>query len=380
MQEHVFSNCRLVLADEVIEGSLVVRDGRIAAIDSAPSGAAGAVDMEGDLLIPGLVELHTDNLERHLLPRPKAHWPAIAAVIAHDSQIASSGITTVFDAMAIGDIQSGSMRKKRLEDMTAALREAKEHGVLKADHILHLRCEISDPAMQDMLEPLLPSPDLGLLSVMDHTPGQRQFVSEHTYRNYYQAKFNLTDSEMESFITARREDQKRHSRPNRRFVVEQARQRNLHLASHDDATLEHVREAVEDGMTIAEFPTTVDAAKASHEAGLAVMMGGPNLVRGGSHSGNVSARDLAEHGVLDVISSDYAPASLLHGAMLLAEGVAGYDLPRAIATVTRNPARAAGLDDRGEIALGKKADLVRVWGSALHPIITGVWRNGERVA
>lgn len=380
MQEHVFKNCRIVLADCVVEGSLLVRDGIIAEINSGPCDVAGATDLEGDLLMPGLVELHTDNLERHLLPRPKAHWPAIAAVVAHDSQIASSGITTVYDAMAIGDVQSGSMRKKRLEDMTAALREAKEHGVLKAEHILHLRCEVSDPAMQDMLEPLLKSPDLGLLSVMDHTPGQRQFVSEQTYRNYYQAKFNLNDSEMSAFITARREDQKIHSKKNRDFVVEQARQRNLHLASHDDATLDHVQEAVEDGMTIAEFPTTVDAAKASHEAGLAVMMGGPNLVRGGSHSGNVSARDLAERGVLDVISSDYAPASLLHGAMLLADEVEGYDIPRAVATVTKNPAKAAGLTDRGEIAPGKKADLLRIWGSALHPIITGVWRDGERVA
>lgn len=380
MQEHVLTNCRLVLAGDVIDGTLVVRDGKIAEINAGPSAVSGALDLEGDLLIPGLVELHTDNLERHLLPRPKAHWPAIAAVVAHDSQIAASGITTVYDAMSIGDVQSGSMRKQRLEEMTAALREAKEHGVLKSDHILHLRCEVSDPKMRDMLEPLLRSPDLGLLSVMDHTPGQRQFVSEVTYRNYYQAKFHLTDEEMEAFITARRRDQQLHSKPNRDFVVDQARERSIHLASHDDATLEHVAEAVEDGMTIAEFPTTVEAAKASHEAGLAVMMGGPNLVRGGSHSGNVSARDLAERGVLDVISSDYAPVSMLHGAMLLADGVDGYDLPRAIATVTRNPARAAGLTDRGEIAVGMKADLVRIWGSKLHPIVTGVWRDGERVA
>ncbi len=380
MQEQIFSHCRIVLADEIVKGSVVVRDGKVADIDTAPSQAPDAIDLENDLLIPGLVELHTDNLERHLLPRPKAHWPAIAAVVAHDSQIASSGITTVYDAMAIGDVQSGSMRKKRLEDMTAALREAKEHGVLKADHILHLRCEVSDPAMMDMLEPLLSSPDLGLLSVMDHTPGQRQFVSEQTYRNYYQAKFNLTDAEMNAFISARREDQKVHSKPNRNFVVEHARERGIHLASHDDATLDHVEEAVEDGMTIAEFPTTVEAAQASHAAGLAVMMGGPNLVRGGSHSGNVSAHDLAEKGVLDVISSDYAPVSLLHGAMMLADDVPGYDLPRAIACVTKTPADAAGLTDRGEIAIGKRADLVRVWGSALHPIITGVWRSGERVA
>jgi len=378
--EQVFTNGRIVLRDRIVDGTVLVRDGAIEDISSGRSDADGAIDLDGDLLTPGFVELHTDNLEKHLMPRPSAHWPAVAALVAHDVQVAGAGITTVYDAMAIGDVRSNSVRKKRLQDMASSLHQAKEHDLLKADHLLHLRCEVSDPALPSLLEPLLESPELGLVSVMDHTPGQRQFVQLETYKRYYQEKFSMSDAEINAFIEQRQQDQVQHSEPNRRYVVKQAQARNVRLASHDDATHDHVAEAIEDEMTIAEFPTTVEAAKASHAGGLAVMMGGPNLVRGGSHSGNVSARDLAEEGVLDVISSDYAPSSLLHGAMLLVEELDAFDLPSAIATITVNPAEAAGLCDRGEIAIGKKADLVRIKPTPHHPLIKGVWRSGSRVA
>ena len=358
--EQIFTNARIVLRDRVVDGAVLIRDGVIEDVSESPSQAASAIDLDGDLLAPGFVELHTDNVEKHLMPRPGADWPPIAAVVAHDAQIAAAGITTVFDAMAIGDIQAGGLRRERLKDMVRSLRDAKDHGLLKADHLLHLRCEISDPQMRDLLDPLLDSPDLQLISVMDHTPGQRQFVRIEKYRDYYQRKFGLSDAEIEQFIDERMSGQAATSGPNRRYVVERARSLGVRLASHDDATLAHVDEAVDDGMTIAEFPTTVEAADASHRNGMAVMMGGPNLVRGGSHSGNVSAMELARHGILDVISSDYAPGSLLHGAMMLAEEVDGIDIPAAIATVSKTPAEAAGLSDRGEIAVGKRADLVRI--------------------
>ncbi len=378
MTEVVFTNGRIVTKDAVIDGTLVVRDGKIAEIETGSARNGSAIDLDGDLLIPGLVELHTDTLEGHMLPRPKAPWPAISAMIAHDAGIVASGITTVFDAMAVGDINSGGVRKRNLQRMVDAISTAREQNLTKADHIVHLRCEVSDPDMKDALDPLVENEALGLFSVMDHTPGQRQFMTLEIYRDYYKDKLGFTDAEMDAFMKSRIEDQKAHSAPNRTYVVDVAHKRGVQLASHDDATDDHVAEAVRDGMTIAEFPTTVDAARASHNAGLAVMMGGPNLVRGGSHSGNVSARELAEQGLLDVISSDYAPISLLHGAMLLHEDV-GYDLPRAISTVTSTPARAAGLEDRGELAPGLLADLVRIKHTPHHPLIRGVWRLGERI-
>jgi len=380
MTEQIFTNAKLVLANEVIDGTVQVKDGKISDISDRPSNISGAEDMGGDYLMPGLVELHTDNLDKHLTPRPKTRWPATAAVVAHDNQVASAGITTVFDAVSIGDVNEGSERIVRLIESVTALEHALENELLRADHKLHLRCETSFPGMVEALGQLIDLPLVSMLSVMDHTPGQRQFVSLDAYYTYYQGKYGLNDEEMRKFIATRRRDAELYSEKHRRHVVEQAHAKGLALASHDDATEAHVAEAVADKMTVAEFPTTLEAAKASHEGGLGVMMGGPNLVRGGSHSGNVAAGDLAKQGYLDIISSDYVPHSLLHGAMKLFDEFEGYDLPRAIRTVSLNPATQVGLDDRGEIAVGKRGDLIRVHHSPHHPIVRGVWREGVRVS
>jgi alpha-D-ribose 1-methylphosphonate 5-triphosphate diphosphatase len=162
-------------------------------------------------------------------------------------------------------------------------------------------------------------------------------------------------------------------------LVDLARANNVVMASHDDTTVEHVRESIEDGVAIAEFPTTMEAASASHAAGIAVLMGAPNVVRGGSHSGNVAAVDLAREGVLDILSSDYVPASLLMGAFTLAARVEGYGLARALRSVTLHPARAAGLNDRGAIIPGLRADLVRIHLADNLPVVREVFRGGRRV-
>src|SRR5690606_17262767 len=165
----------------------------------------------------------------------------------------------------------------------------------------------------------------------------------------------------------------------RKTIVEACRQRNLSVASHDDATPEHAEESAEYGMSIAEFPTTVEAATVSHQLGLKVLMGAPNIVRGGSHSGNVAAADLATQGVLDILSSDYYPSSMLQAARRLTDEVEGYDLPRAVRAISLAPARAAGLDDRGEIRVGLRADLVRVHSHEKQFVVDQVWRSGRRV-
>lgn len=378
--EQVFANARVVLADQVITGSVQVRDGRITGIDDGAAIPPGAIDFAGDLLIPGLVELHTDGLENHMQPRPGAHWPGVAAVVAHDTQLAGAGITTVFDAIALGALMDTSVRIKRLAEMVDSLAEARRAGILRADHLLHLRCEVSYALLPEIFETLADHEMMRLASIMDHTPGQRQFADEAHYKVYYQGKFKLSNAEMETFIAERREDQILYSEKHRRYIVDQCRRRSISLASHDDATAEHVSEALADGVTIAEFPTTVAAAKASHDNGIKVMMGAPNVVRGGSHSGNVSARDLAAEGYLDIVSSDYVPSSLLHAAILLYDNIDGMDLPQAIRAVTKNPAESAGLDDRGEIAIGRLGDIVRVHVSPHHPVVRGVWRAGQRVA
>ncbi|MEI9982420.1 MAG: alpha-D-ribose 1-methylphosphonate 5-triphosphate diphosphatase [Aliidongia sp.] len=375
----ILTNGRLVLTDRIVTGSVVIENGLIAAIDEGPRRAAGAIDLAGDFLLPGLVELHTDNLEKHFVPRPGTKWPAMAAIVGHDAQVAAAGITTVFDALSVGEVSSGGDRLENLEGMTGAIRAASERDMLRAEHFLHLRCEISHADMPRLFRPFIGDPLLKLVSVMDHTPGQRQFTTLDSYRGYYVKKHGMTEEQFLAFVDRQLETSRLHGADNRALVIRLARENGLALASHDDATAAHVDESAAAGMEIAEFPTTIEAARASREAGMAILMGAPNVVRGGSHSGNVSALALAEHGLLDVLSSDYVPQSLLHGAFILAEAGIGWDLPRAVQAIAAEPARRVGLHDRGSIAIGLRADLIRVQEDRHLPLVRGVWTAGTRV-
>jgi alpha-D-ribose 1-methylphosphonate 5-triphosphate diphosphatase len=377
MTEFVISNARVVTRDAVIHGTVQVRDGVIAEISDVPASVPSALDFDGDYLLPGLVELHTDNLERTSNPRPGVRWPADAAVVAHDTQIAGAGITTVLDALAVGDVLEGSTRLATLTAMVDAV--AAMRDLLKAEHWLHIRCEVSFAKLPELFAPFVDHALVRLVSLMDHTPGQRQFARLDKYTEYYQGKYGMNDAQMARFIEDKRADQTRYSAPHRAHVVALCREHGLALASHDDATEGHIEEAAACGSVVAEFPTTVEAARAAHARGIKVMGGAPNFVRGTSHSGNVSARALASDGLVDILSSDYVPASLLHGAFLMAERDEAR-LPAAIATVSATPAAAIGLTDRGAIAPGLRADLVRVAATANLPIVRAVWRRGERIA
>ncbi|SFW42570.1 alpha-D-ribose 1-methylphosphonate 5-triphosphate diphosphatase [Pseudomonas sp. NFACC19-2] len=377
--EQILSNARIVTAEREFLGTLLLRDGLIAAVDEGASRLPQAQDLGGDYLLPGLVELHTDNLEKHMSPRPGVDWPSISAVLTHDAQIVAAGITTVFDALAIGDINPRGRRMQQLPAMIEAIAASEAAGQTRAEHRLHLRCELCHPDALTIYRDLVEHPLVALVSVMDHSPGQRQFAKVEKYREYYMGKYHLSPAEMEDFLQEQIANSRQHSDRQRRAIVEDCHARGISVASHDDATLAHVQESAGFGMAIAEFPTTLEAARASHALGLKVLMGAPNVVRGGSHSGNIAAAELARHGVLDILSSDYYPASLLHAAWLLAGQDNDYDLPAAIATVSRAPARAAGLDDRGEIRVGLRADLVQARAHDQQPVIQQVWRQARRV-
>ncbi|ADZ68856.1 alpha-D-ribose 1-methylphosphonate 5-triphosphate diphosphatase [Polymorphum gilvum] len=374
----VFRNARLVLPDAVVDGSLSVRNGRIETIAEGPS--ALGHDCEGDYLLPGLVELHTDHLETHYAPRPRVRWNPVSSVQAHDAQIACSGITTVFDALRIGMDEDADLKADDMRALADAIETSQRENRLRADHYIHLRCEVSAPDVMDGYEVFADDDRVRLISLMDHTPGQRQFVSLDAYKVYYQSKKGFSDEEMAAFIAKRRARADDIAPRHRRLLADAARARGIIVASHDDATEAHVDEAIALDTRIAEFPTTIEAARASHAAGMGVLMGGPNVVRGGSHSGNVSARELAEAGVLDILSSDYVPVSLIQAAFQLAEEIETVSLPQAVAMVTSTPAALVGLTDRGQIADGRRADLVQVRLVGNVPIIRGVWREGRRVA
>lgn len=378
-REIALANARLVLETEVVLGSLLVRDGVIVSIDLGSGVPSSALDLEGDFLAPGLIELHTDNLERHLEPRPGATWPRDAAVIAHDAELAGTGITTVFDALRVGSLVDGAKAgfaayARPIATVVLGLRAA---GALRLRHHLHLRAEICSETLVAELDEFGLEDDVRLLSLMDHTPGQRQFVDVDKLRAYATGQRAMSDAEFDAHLVRMQGLQARLGATHEAAAVAAARRLGATLASHDDTTPEQVATSAALGVGVAEFPTTLAAARACRAEGIPIIAGAPNLMRGGSHSGNISATELVEAGLLDILSSDYIPASLLGGAVML--GMVSGDMARGIAAATAAPARATGLVDRGRIAPGLAADLLRFRLVGDRPLVSGVWVAGNRV-
>ena len=379
MEQRIYSQ-HIVTPQGLIGGEAVIRDGVILAVDARQAASAQALNWSGDWLIPGLIDIHTDNLEKHYQPRPGALWDAYGAALAHDGQCAAAGITTVLDSLSLHGRKEGLDRQASLGPMIAGIDAAQADGALRAEHLLHLRCEVTNPVLLSLLEPHVDNPRLRLLSVMDHTPGQRQTTNIENLKARMVAA-GRNEEEIGEQLAARHAGRDPTvADTNRRSVVAFAREYGVPLCAHDDATLEQVDEAHDDGCVIAEFPVTLAAAQAARGYGMGICMGGPNFVRGSSHSGNLSARECAEHDVLDILASDYVPLSMLRSAFMLIDDF-GWPAQKALATVAAGPARYLGLDDRGEIAVGQRADLVRVSRrTAGWPVPSEVWRHGRRVA
>ena len=380
MQEQIYTNYRLLLPTEEVLGTIAIRDGIIA--DIQPGIVSQGKNGEENYLLPGLIELHTDNLEKCISPRPGVRWHLEAAAINHDRDLISSGITTVCDAIAIGDVtpREDSLRLHHYAPMIDAISQGQAAGRFSTDHLLHLRCELGYEHLYETIEPLAQHPLLALLSLMDHTPGQRQFVNIDKYKQYYVGKHGVPEAKMEEFISMRLENQRKHAQENRQALVKMTQAKGISLASHDDATVDHVQQAIAEGVVLAEFPTTIDAAKEAHSHGLSVLMGAPNVVLGGSHSGNVSAMELVELDLVDIISSDYVPRSLLQSAFLMSQQ-ANKPLYETIKLITINSAKAINLDNEiGSLEVGKKADFITVHDDGIVPRIVEVYKQGDRVA
>ncbi|MEM9744824.1 MAG: alpha-D-ribose 1-methylphosphonate 5-triphosphate diphosphatase [Pseudomonadota bacterium] len=371
---------RVVTTDAVLEGaSLRVEDGVITDLDAAPVGQD--VDFSGDLLIPGFIDIHTDNLERHYMPRPGAHWDAVGAAIAHDGQVAAAGVTTVLDSLSLHGSAEGLDREAHLAAMIEGIDVARSEGLLRIEHFLHLRCEVSDANLETTLAPLLSHRALRMVSVMDHTPGQGQYHDLDGFRARL-AEEGQSAEEIEALLTRMVEMRDGSGAEERRqAVAARAAELGVAFASHDDHRVEDIELAARLGCGIAEFPVSIEAAEAARAHGLVNAMGAPNFVRGRSHSGNLSARDAAQRGLLDALCSDYVPMSMLRAVFMLTEAEFGWSLPQAVATATRAPAHMAQLHDRGEVAVGQRADLLRIRHRPGHwPGVRGVWVAGERVA
>jgi alpha-D-ribose 1-methylphosphonate 5-triphosphate diphosphatase len=375
-------NAKLVLENEVVKGSIRFVEGIITDIatnEIASGPAQGTIDVEGAYVLPGLVEIHTDALEWHLRPRPQSLWPAAAAVIGHDAVLAASGITTVLDSLCVGDLGGDGFRADTLIAALDAITYAQISGQFRIDHYLHYRCEVADSRTPGLFDDLCDNPLLRLVSLMDHTPGGRQYTDLDKYVHSARAHGDAAVSDIEAKIARLQQRQAEYAMPNWSRIAKQTVEAGLPLASHDDATVDDVALAVRSGVNISEFPTTELAADAAKNAGMVTAAGAPNIVRGGSHSGNVAAADLAKAGLLDIITSDYVPYSLLHAPFVLAcNGV--LPLHEAIKLVTTNPAQSVRLHDRGTLAIGMRADVLSVQVAEGVPLVRSVYSAGRRVA
>ncbi len=376
--ETTLTNATLILPGALLPGTIVLRAGRIAELQPGPSTAPAALDMDGDYLMPGVVDLHTDNLERQVQPRSSARWPSRSAMLAHDAQCAAAGVTTVFDALCLGDLGFEKARIKTFHDGVADLNALAPSGLLKSDHFLHLRCELPAEDMMALLDPVADNPHVRMVSLMDHSPGVGQYASIDAYRAMRRRE-GATEAFIERRIIELAELRARMRDPNRRALLARVAGLNVPLASHDDRTEQEVAENHADGIRISEFPVTMLAAAAARARGMQVIAGAPNIVRGGSHSGNIAVADLVRAGTVDAFASDYYPAALVEAAFLC-PAQTGITLPQAIALVTAHPAAMAHLPDRGRLEPGLRADLVRVRIHQGQAIIRQVWRAGERVA
>jgi alpha-D-ribose 1-methylphosphonate 5-triphosphate diphosphatase len=373
------TNAQLVLPNDVRHGSITIDAGKIADLDT--EGARTQVlDLEGDYLIPGVIDLHTDHVETHVHPRSTVQWAFLPALLAHDAVVIAGGTTTVFDSLCVGATMKRPERGEILLPLIEALEHGQTAGAFRADHLLHLRCEISDPDTPQLTADALQHPLARLVSVMDHTPGDRQSPDIERWFNHMIHEMEITASEGRARMDELFKRSERIGAQNRAKIIAHAKAANVPVMSHDDRSVAHVDQALAEGVTISEFPTTHVAAKRAKDHALGTVMGAPNYLRGGSQSGNVAVKELLEAGLVDALASDYVPRSPLDCAFAIAaDRDLDIDLPSAIALVSSTPARFAGLTDRGRLETGLRADLVQVRVMDGQPVVRGVWREGIRV-
>lgn len=376
MNRGYLTGARVVLPDQTLnDAAVLIEDGVIAAIDPLTGHGAPETPLSGYTLVPGLIDLHCDALEKEVEPRPGVHFPLPFACAQADRRNAAAGVTTVFHALSFADAELGVRNNAVATEIVRALHAWQAHALV--DNRVHARYEITDPTAPPYLRSLLQGDQVHLLSFMDHTPGQGQFRDIDAYRAYL-AKTYQTRGEAVDELLAAKFEAAQGAQARMQALAQLAQQRAIAIASHDDDSPAKIAVMRGLGAVIAEFPTNLDTAKAARRAGLATLFGAPNIVRGKSQSGAMRALDGVLAGVVDCLCGDYSPAALLPAVLKLPQ-LAGIALHQAVALVTKNPAAAAGLPDRGEIARGRRADLVAFSTAADVVLARRVWVRGQAI-
>ena len=357
MNKLYLTGARVVLPDAVIEdGAVLIEGDIIAAINPASANGAQSVDLRGKTLIPGMIDLHCDSLEKEVEPRPNVHFPLDFACAQADKRNAAAGITTVYHALSFANEELGVRNNHFAASVARAVHAWNPHGLV--DNRVHCRYEVTDPTAPEILLELMAGDEMHLLSVMDHSPGQGQFKDIAAFRDYLARTYKKSEAELDTLLENKLA-QAEGAIDRIKQLISAAKLRNIHIASHDDDTVQKVETLHGLGVGISEFPINMESARAAHSRGMSTVFGAPNILRGKSQSGSIRALDAVIAGVVDCLCADYHPATLIVAVFRLPE-LANISLADALRLVSANPAKAAGLADRGEIAVGKRADLVSV--------------------
>jgi alpha-D-ribose 1-methylphosphonate 5-triphosphate diphosphatase len=349
-------NARVVTREQVLEGAtIVLEEGRIAGITHQTETSGETLDAAGRYVLPGLVDLHSDAIEKQLAPRPGVEFSPETAFVEMDRYFVSSGITTGFHALSLMEGKGRNVaRSIRLCEVVALFR-----GQGLARHELHLRCELPEEGAISAAEKILKLREVGIVSMMDHTPGQGQFRDLEWFRRYWVEDRGMDEAQVSEAIARAGSEDHGLALDRVRRIARASKDGGTVLASHDDDTPERVELLAEHGVRISEFPVNAESARRAKELGLSVCMGAPNVVRGRSSGGNLDATEATKLGLVDALCSDYHPPSMLQAIFKMAEKRI-LSLPRAVNLVSAGPALAAGLSDRGEIREGALADLMLV--------------------
>ncbi|WP_376088027.1 alpha-D-ribose 1-methylphosphonate 5-triphosphate diphosphatase [Roseomonas sp. CCTCC AB2023176] len=369
---------RLVLRDRVVpRGAVRIEGGVIAeVVEGAARGPS--VSGEGLTLMPGIVDLHGDMIEKEVEPRPDCDFPLDVAVLNLDARLAASGVTTAYAGVSFAEGKRGPRSEERARATVEAAARAKPQA--RVDLRVHARFEITNPRAEPILRDLLERGMVDMVSLTDHTPGQGQYRDLEQYVHYASRTSGTTPEEAAE--RARRRMAAPPAWEIASHVTAMARAQNLPIASHDDDTPAKVALMRSLGATISEFPVTLEAARAAREAGMITLMGAPNALRGRSMTGNITALSVLEAGLLDALAADYHQGAMLPAVVAwVRQGRIA--LHEAVALLTANPAQAAALDDRGVIAAGRRADLMLVnlseAADAPPPRVRAVWREGRLI-
>lgn len=373
-------NANLVLPTTVVEnGWLLIEDEFIRALgsdDTRSTDCTVAIDAAASFLLPGMIDLHCDTIEKLVEPRPGVRFPLVLALQEADLRLAASGITTEFHAVSLDDDEFSVRSDAFVHELCQMIKETEGARLIR--HKVHARLELSSQRGYSAITEMIVQGCFDLVSLMDHSPGQGQYRTEAAYREYIFRTTGKSHEEIDAFLLVKKAQTL--AIPDRiKGIAHLARQSGLAIATHDDDTAAKVELWPALGVNICEFPTTLEAARRAHELSLAVCMGAPNVLRGKSSSGNLSALAAISAGVTDVLCSDYYPAAMLNAVFALVRQHI-MQLPDAVRLVTLNPARAVGLDTTGSLEVGKVADLILVK-PGLHDVanVERVFVSGKEV-